>query len=200
MPIIIFTTEQKQDLSFFSSIEADVVPEFAKIAVEFLKKGANKKLYAGAAQKLGVDPDAVRRALEALSSFFQESSKMLLNEIDFVDSIITLGLPKEVNEELYQMYVENRKDIRALLSESKLSLPHYQNLDWRLDVTLASRTQKQQTTPVYFLNLAIEDEGVTTTHVLQADPANLRHVCNELETALNELRTSRCQRILRNIK
>ena len=33
-----------------------------------------------------------------------------------------------------QLYLENRNEIRKLLGELSLELPHYHNLEWRFDV------------------------------------------------------------------
>jgi hypothetical protein len=43
--------------------------------------------------------------------------------------------------------------VRAQLSESSLQLPHYVNLDWRLDVQLGSRALRQQFEPTLMLEL-----------------------------------------------
>ena len=42
--------------------------------------------------------------------------------------------------------------------------------------------------------------GVVKQHHLQTDPANLQHMTKTLETALGELSSQYCRRIMRNIK
>jgi hypothetical protein len=54
---------------------------------------------------------------------------------------------------LAQFYLGSGKDVRAQLSESSLQLPHYVNLDWRLDVQLGSRALRQQFEPTLMLEL-----------------------------------------------
>lgn len=54
--------------------------------------------------------------------------------MDFQDSVLVLGFSEELNKLLLQLYLENRKEIRHILSELAPSLPHYHNLEWRLDV------------------------------------------------------------------
>lgn len=57
-----------------------------------------------------------------------------ISELDFQDSVLVLGFPAELNEVLLQLYLDNRKEIRHILSELAPTLPQYHNLEWRLDV------------------------------------------------------------------
>ena len=61
-----------------------------------------------------------------------------LNEIDFQDSILTLGFSDEMRQTLLQLYLQNRKEIRMILSEMSMDLPHYHNLEWRFDVQVTT--------------------------------------------------------------
>lgn len=54
--------------------------------------------------------------------------------MDFQDSVLVLGFSEELNKLLLQLYLENRKEIRQILSNLSPNLPHYHNLEWRLDV------------------------------------------------------------------
>lgn len=65
-------------------------------------------------------------------AFYHVSSQ--ISEVDFQDSVLVLGFSEELNKVLLQLYLENRKEIRQILSELAPCLPHYQNLEWRLDV------------------------------------------------------------------
>lgn len=57
-----------------------------------------------------------------------------ISEIDFQDSILVLQFPEELNALLLQLYLDNRKEIRNILSELTPKFPSYHNLEWRLDV------------------------------------------------------------------
>ena len=57
-----------------------------------------------------------------------------LNEIDFQDSIITLGFSEELCSLLLELYLSNRNEIRSILSHMSMDLPHYHSLQWRFDV------------------------------------------------------------------
>jgi len=59
---------------------------------------------------------------------------MQLSEIDFQDSLKAIGLSEELQQALLQQYTDNRAFIRSIQKELSMDLPHYNNLEWRLDV------------------------------------------------------------------
>ncbi|XP_026853025.1 COMM domain-containing protein 2 [Electrophorus electricus] len=198
--LLVLSDEHKEHLGFLSEVDTVVVGEFGRIAVEFLKKGSNAKIYEGAARKLNVPTHSVQYGVEGLMYLLTESSKLMISEVDFQDSVLALGFSEERNKLLLQLYLENRKEIRNILSELGPALPCYHNLEWRLDVQLASRTLRQQVKPTLSLKLHLESGGIRSARVLQTDPATLLHLVQELERALAEVKSNHCRRILRNIK
>ena len=70
-----------------------------------------------------------------------------------------LGFPEDLNKELLQLYQENCKEIRAILSEMSMNLPHYHDLEWRFDVQLASRGLQRQAQPSVLLRLHTKEGG-----------------------------------------
>ncbi|KAJ8277169.1 hypothetical protein GJAV_G00072180 [Gymnothorax javanicus] len=198
--LLVLTDEHKEHLAFLPQVDSAVVGEFGRIAVEFMKKGSNHKIYEGAARKLNVPVETVQHGVEGLMYLLTESSKLMISEVDFQDSVLVLGFSEELNDLLLQLYLENRKVIRNILQELAPTLPQYHNLEWRLDVQLASRALRQQVKPVVTLKLHLDSEGTKSARVLQTDPATLLHIIQELERALAEVKTNHCRRILRNIK
>ncbi|XP_038858881.1 COMM domain-containing protein 2 [Salvelinus namaycush] len=199
--LLVLSDEHKEHLGFLPEVDSAVVGEFGRIAVEFLRKGTNPKIYEGAARKLSVDAETVQHGVEGLMYLLTESSKLMISEVDFQDSVLVLGFTEDLNQLLLQLYLENRKEIRHILGELTPSLPHYHNLEWRLDVQLASRALRQQVKPTVTMKLHLEESGGDkSAKVLQTDPATLMHLIQELEKALAELKTTHCRRILRNIK
>uniref|UniRef100_A0A8I3PPV2 COMM domain containing 2 n=1 Tax=Canis lupus familiaris TaxID=9615 RepID=A0A8I3PPV2_CANLF len=177
-----------------------VVAEFGRIAVEFLRRGSNPKVYEGAARKLSVSSDTVQHGVEGLTYLLTESSKLMISELDFQDSVFVLGFSEELNKLLLQLYLDNRKEIRTILSELSPDLPSYHSLEWRLDVQLASRSLRQQIKPSVTIKLHLNQNGDHNTKVLQTDPATLLHLVQQLEQALEEMKTNHCRRVVRNIK
>ncbi|XP_061050557.1 COMM domain-containing protein 2 isoform X3 [Eubalaena glacialis] len=148
--------EHKEHLAFLPQVDSAVVAEFGRIAVEFLRRGSNPKIYEGAASKKGggtalktarrrrlsVSSDTVQHGVEGLIHLLTESSKLMISELDFQDSVFVLGFSEELNKLLLRLYLDNRKEIRTILSELAPDLPSYHSLEWRLDVQLPYLLQK----------------------------------------------------------
>ncbi|XP_068675952.1 COMM domain-containing protein 2-like [Montipora capricornis] len=199
--LLILSEEQKEHLRFLTSLEIDVVLEFARISLDFILKGSsNPKIFQAAAQKLGVDSKTVKNGISGLQHVFNESSRLMIGEIDFQDSILTMGFSEEVIAELLKMYLANRKEIRSILVEMTMAIPHYHDLEWRFDVELASRSLRHQTNPIIVMRLHTKEGEKKIADILQTDPVNLIHLTNELENAIQEMKTAHCRRIVRNIK
>ncbi|NXD14546.1 COMD2 protein, partial [Nothocercus nigrocapillus] len=149
---------------------------------------------------LDVGAEALQRGVDGLSYLLAESSKLMISETDFQDSVHVLGFSDELNKLLLQLYLDNRKEIRSVLSELAPKLPSYHNLEWRLDVQLASRSLRQQIKPFVTLKLHLSESGDQTAQVLQTDPSTLLHLIQQLEQALGEMKSNHCRRIVRNMK
>ena len=199
--LLILSEHQKEHLKFLTSLELDVVLEFARISLDSILKGSsNPKIFQAAAQKLAVEVDTVKNGISGLQHVFTESSRLMIGEIDFQDSIMTLGFSEEMIGALLKMYLENRKEIRNILGEMSLRTPHYHDLEWRFDVELASRSLQHQTNPVIFMRLHTKQGEKKSADIFQTDPVNLIHLTSELENAMQEMKTAHCRRIVRNIK
>jgi len=198
--IIILDDKHKLDLQFVKDRPIEVVAEFIRISIEFLKKGSNAKLYNGAAKSLGVEVKQIEAVVEGISQLFSEASKYMVSEADFKDTLLVLGFSPEQNQQLLDLYLENRTEIRSIQKQLSFDLPSFVNLDWRLDVQLASRSLRGQMNPVFLLKLDTISNNEPTTQMLQTDYANLKHMTEELESALKEMKSAYCRRILRNIK
>ncbi|XP_074690568.1 COMM domain-containing protein 2 isoform X3 [Strix aluco] len=154
----------------------------------------------GTAGKLNIGAEAVQHGVEGLTYLLTESSKLMISEIDFQDSIHVLGFSDELNKLLFQLYLDNRKEIRRILSELAPKLPSYHSLEWRLDVQLASRSLRQQIEPTVTIKLHLNQNEDQSAQVLQTDPSTLLHLIGQLEQALGEMKTNHCRRIVRNMK
>ncbi|KAM4694137.1 COMM domain-containing protein 2 [Discoglossus pictus] len=198
--LLVLSDEHRDHLRILTRVDSAVVGEFGRIAVEFLRKGSNPKVYESAARKMEVSSTTIQQAVEGLTYLLTESSKLMISDIDFQDSVLVLGFPEELNKVLLQFYLDNRKEIRRILSELEPALPHYQNMEWRLDVQLASRSLRHQIKPTVTMKLHLKQDEELSTKVLQTDPATLHHLIQELEQALGEMKTNHCRRIVRNIK
>jgi len=99
---------------------------------------------------------------------------------------------------LKRAYSQQKVEIRAVLSELSLQLPHYDDLEWRLDVGVSTRSAHHQAVqPLYLLRLSTSDGK---QQILQADPLTLSNMCSQLEAAISQLKASSSRRVIRNIK
>jgi len=198
--IIVLDEKNKADLAFLQQLPPNIVEEFCRISLELIRKGnVNRAIFKNAAEKLKLRLDLVEHGVEGLANLFLEASRLTLNELDFIDSLLVLSFPEELNAKLKDFFLANRVEIRIILSDLSFTLPHYKDLDWRLDVQIASRAMRHQVTPVYVLRLDTLTPEPQSIH-LQSDVAGIRHLARELEAALQEGRTAHVNRILRNVK
>ncbi|KAI3368422.1 hypothetical protein L3Q82_025374 [Scortum barcoo] len=181
-----------------------VVGEFGRIALEFLRRGTSPKIYEGAARKLCVPVEMVQHGVEGLMFLMTESSKYMISEVDFLDSLLVLGFGEELNQILLQLYLKHHSQIRSVLSQLPSNLPSYHNLEWRLDAQLGSRSVSHQVFPMLMMRLILvrgcDSRCNHSGCVLQIDPSTLLHLISTLEVALAAMKTSHARRILRNIK
>ncbi|KAM6921372.1 COMM domain-containing protein 2 [Xenentodon cancila] len=198
--LLVLSEDHKEHLSFLPEVGPSVVREFGRIALEFLRRGSSPKVYEGAARKLGVPVEMVQHGVEGLMFLMAESSKHMISELDFMDSVLVLGFSEELNQILLQLYQQHHSQIRSILSQLVPSQPAYHNLEWRLDVQLASRFIRQQVVPMVTMRLLLSTSNEAVGRVLQTDPSTLLHLISTLEAALAAMKTSHARRILRNIK
>ncbi|KAJ3599835.1 hypothetical protein NHX12_033789 [Muraenolepis orangiensis] len=199
--LLVLSEEYKEHLAVLPQVDPAVVSEFGRIAVEFLKRGINSKVYEGAARKLGFPITTVQHGVEGLMFLLTESCKLMISDIDFKDSVMVLGFSPELNEILLQLYMKNHDAIRSTLTQLAPSLPSYHNLEWRLDIQLGSRAMRQQVVPMVTMLLHLTTDGPDNRRcALQTDPATLLHLISVLEAALASVKNNRARRILRNIK
>lgn len=198
--LLVLSEDHKEHLSFLPKVDAAVASEFCRIALEFLKKGTSPKIYEGAARKLGASVEAVQRGVEGLMYLMTESSKCMISEADFMDSVLVLKFGEEVNQILLQLYLQHQSQIRRMLSLLSPDVPAYHNLEWRLDVQLATRSVHHQVCPSLTMHLVLAGGLDRSSVVLQTDAGTLLHLISSLEAALAALKSSATRRVLRNIK
>ncbi|KAM9357761.1 COMM domain-containing protein 2 [Symphorus nematophorus] len=198
--LLVLSEDHKEHLSFLPKVDTAVVGEFGRIALEFLRRGTSPKIYEGAARKLCVPVEMVQHGVEGLMFLMTESSKHMISEVDFLDSVLVLGFGDELNQILLQLYLQHHSQIRSILGQLPSNLPAYHSLEWRLDVQLASRSVRQQVVPTLTMHLLLTRGSDSSSRVLQTDPSTLLHLISTLEAALAAMKTSHSRRILRNIK
>jgi hypothetical protein len=175
--------------------------QFCQLAIKFILDGFDRQLFMSAATQFGLSPEPLKKAIEALCFLFAESARLNLSALDFADSLLVLAFAADLTTLLAAQHAEHSKRIRLVLAELTFDVPHYVDLHWRLDVLLASRALRNQTKPLFLLQLDTRtDHGVVQSRFVEVDPTDLRHIASELDSALNELKTAPVRRVLRNVK
>ncbi|XP_030290267.1 COMM domain-containing protein 2 isoform X2 [Sparus aurata] len=100
--LLVLSEDHKEHLAFLPKVDTAVVGEFGRIALEFLRRGTSPKIYEGAARKLCVPVEMVHHGVEGLMFLMTESSKHMMSEVDFLDSVLVLGFSEELNQILLQ--------------------------------------------------------------------------------------------------
>eukprot|EP01125_Pyxidicula_operculata_P001828 TRINITY_DN11689_c0_g1_i1.p1 TRINITY_DN11689_c0_g1~~TRINITY_DN11689_c0_g1_i1.p1 ORF type:complete len:202 (+),score=39.33 TRINITY_DN11689_c0_g1_i1:26-631(+) len=200
--IVVLSDVHKQDLAFLKDVDAEYLQEFCKLAFNYMNSGSdgNRKIFVSAGKKLGIKPTVVESGINALCFLYTEATKLQLREQDFNDSIVVLGFSEEHNAVLKETYVNNKAELRTNLARHEVDLPHFEALNWRLDVELASRTSRKKLNPVFIFQIETTDSnGVKQIKTLQADFANLKHLTSEMESALDTVKQVYARRVARNV-
>ncbi|XP_070148817.1 COMM domain-containing protein 2-like [Polyergus mexicanus] len=195
--------DHKKHVLFLIEQSPPVLQDFCKLAVDYLQKGPNVKVYKAAAQKLNVELNAIKNSVEGLANLLLESCKHKLNAEDFRDSVIALGFTEEKEAIVSKLYSVKKDEISNALEEIGFKLPEYYDMEWRFEVQTASRSLLKQVAPLITLDLSLKnpDNSDEIEHVLlQTDPINLLHITQELEEALQESRSLHIRRISRAVK
>ena len=90
----------------------------------------------------------------------------------------------------------------SLFSRSA-SIQRYKDLNWRLDVEVASRTRHKAVTPSFVLKLnTVSGSMADTSHetLMTADFANMQHMRTELAAAVASLKSTRALRVTRYLQ
>jgi len=231
MATISWSTDLIEDLNskMLCSLSPEMLVEFCRMSLETIRNGTpNKKIYARAAEQLKIDVSMISSSISALADIFLVGAKQDLSVSNFTLSLtdipssvpspdaVKINLNQTVIKSLAEYYINNVREIRKILSDLSMGLPHYKNLDWRIDVQLASRSLRHDATPSFLLELQTcgpniiltSNEGkeiqkqkeTTQIHCLQSDYANLKHICSELEKALEQSKSVYARRLLRHVK
>ncbi|KAL4485027.1 hypothetical protein ABPG72_014547 [Tetrahymena utriculariae] len=84
-----------------------------------------------------------------------------------------------------QKMKESEKHLRKALGLlERDNEPEYANLRWRFDLQVSSRTNESETKPKILMQLDLLNNGKLEGHILETDYANLKHLTDELTSAL----------------
>ena len=191
------------DLQLLATLSADVVSELSTLALASLSHGhtadADKK-YRRAAKALSVEPAILTAAIHALSFLLLDAAKRHTSDADFTASLAPLNLPATHAALLAQLHSTHSRQLTATLATLSLPLPHYVDLQWRLDMEVHTRLMTRTATPVYLLELTTRTGETEGRVLVQSDYAGLVRLEAELEDAIKAMQTKEARRIIRYVK
>ena len=124
------------------------------------------------------------------------------------DALSLFGIKSDIALQIETSFSSNSKQIQAFLNKMKLTTVEYENVEWRLDIKLGSKSLRKIVEPEILLKFDFRkgrsglsdgnDGDNIETKLLQTDIVNLNNLTNSLENALNEIRTNYCRRVFRN--
>ncbi|XP_012058880.1 PREDICTED: COMM domain-containing protein 2 [Atta cephalotes] len=193
----------KKHMLFLVEQSSPVLQDFCKLALDYLQKGPNVKVYNAAAQKLNVELDVIKNSVEGLVNLLLESCKYKLSTEDFRDSMVALGFTEDKEAILSKLYSIKKDEVSDALEEIGFKLSRYHDMEWRFEIQIASRSLLKQVAPLISLDLSLKnpENPEEIEHILlQTDPTNLLHITQELEEALQESRSQHIRRISRTVK
>lgn len=62
---------------------------------------------------------------------------MQVTDADFKSTVTVLAMSEEMMQELKTQYDENQAEILSILTQMAIDIPHYHDLNWRLDVKVS---------------------------------------------------------------
>ncbi|XP_044020786.1 COMM domain-containing protein 2 [Aphidius gifuensis] len=195
--------DHKNHLLFLEKQPVQVVQDFCKLAIDYLNKGPNQKIYATAAQKLDVEAEIIQASIEGLINLLLECIKHKLTIDDLKKLLLNLGFDEEKESVISQLYISKQNDISKALENTGFKLPQYHNMEWRFEVQVASRLVPSQIIPTMTLDFELKNTDSTDKieHVtLQTDAPNLLHLCQVIENAIKEGKSQHVRKIKKNLK
>jgi len=193
--------ELKVDLEVLKTLDGEAFEQVAAIAAAQLHSGApGSKAIKTAAATLNLGAEELAAALEALSFVITESARQQLPEQELRTALQEqLPLSEAAIESLVRVSLAEIPHARRVAEDFGHPLPAFRSLEWRLDVQMGSRCLRGQATPKMTIKLDTDKAGQSNTHFLQADLADMEHMCREIKSALQEGRSNHSRKVSRMI-
>ncbi|CAF0726171.1 unnamed protein product [Brachionus calyciflorus] len=200
MVLLHLSDKQKEKISLLNTFDEKIIREFCRISTESINKEINTKAISNAAAKLNIQPPDLKELIELITWIFLENARLDLNVKELKESLLLVGIKEEIFSEIELNAKTNQNQLQNLIDKTKIETLSYDNLEWRVDIKLATRSLLEIVEPeiVFKFDLKKGDER-RVTKVLQTDVVNLNYLTNSLENALNEIKSNYCRKVFRNI-
>lgn len=218
---------QKTHLTPLTKCTTSDMITLCKVAFDYLANGPEKQqeIYQAIASKYDKQfaREEVQLAVEALISLLIEATKAKADENEVRKPLALAGFEEETVDILTQFVTSKRNFIEGSIKTANIRAYRLVNIEWRLEVKLASRAVMKQSQVVVTMKLYLhtepknenrdlledindsnaeihEDEKRNRKDLLvQTDLNTLTHMIHSLEEALMESRTRRIRNIVEAI-
>ncbi|KAJ0181196.1 hypothetical protein K1T71_003281 [Dendrolimus kikuchii] len=204
--MIIFLTElQKKHLSLLHQHSTQVLIDFCKLVLDYLINGKNDKKNTIAAGKLGISISDVQNLVHALVYLLVEGSKHNLSESDFKSSLALAGFTNEQQEVLVKLYNNKRVELADALFILQKREPSYQDLNWRFEVQIASRSNKEEIKPIVTMDFVTMSPKISnnseSAHNINYDITEARyHKTKVINNNINNATAAcQCQNVINHV-
>lgn len=209
--------EQKEHLRIVREIPTEDVVDLCKSAFEYLTIGPNTAKYDQLAKKYCYTSEKIQASIEALIMLLIDATKAKATDISDFENLRKDGFSPDVIAIFIQFVNSKRLLIEGSIKTANLRAYRLINLEWRLDVRIASRCLLKQSTVFVIMKLNLHkepknenrdlinleknkpvhsDEIANRKDVLvQTDVNSLVHIISVLEEALLESRSRRVRNI-----
>ncbi|PZC87085.1 hypothetical protein B5X24_HaOG201321 [Helicoverpa armigera] len=165
--IILLSELQKEHLSLLNQHSVQVLIDFCKLALDYLNNGSNEKKYSIASEKLNVSITEVQNLVHALVYLIVEASRLNLSDADLKSSLAIAGFSTEQQEVLAKLHNTKKAELSDALYLLQQKDPTYQDLSWRFEIQIASRSNIEQIKPIIAMDFMImkpKNYGLYTDH------------------------------------
>ncbi|XP_050317023.1 COMM domain-containing protein 2 [Bactrocera neohumeralis] len=213
-------TDQRRHLELLRHRGSEDVVELCKAAFEYLSFGPNTQRYQYLAEKYSTDTGVVQKAVEALIALLINATKGNASESDLQCLQQEEGYSNDVMQVLSQFVSSKRHFIEGSIKTANIRAYRLVNIEWRLEVRLATRSLLRQSSIRVTMKLYLHTEpknenrdlledGDQAIHsderrnrkdlLVQTDLSSLVHMIQVLETALYESKSRRIRNIVSGI-
>ncbi|CAH0600489.1 unnamed protein product [Chrysodeixis includens] len=204
--MIIFLSElQKEHLSLINRHSIQVLIDFCKLALDFLNNGVNNKKYSIAAEKLNISLTEVQNLVHALVYLIVEACRLNLSDADLKSSLALAGFSNEQQEVLAKFYNTKKVELSEALYLLQQKDPTYQDLKWRFEVQVASKSCNEEIKPMVAMDFVLmkpKSFGQYTEHKETTEDAKNQEVLTpiRINSSIQDAKAaSHCQNIIEHV-
>jgi hypothetical protein len=172
-----------------------------ELAIESLEGRDLSKRLSSFARINHLDYKFVENLTDSVSKFVWELTKTASN-LSMIIGTLKSVLPNDLAKLLSTCYQQHEMHIKTIRKSALMvSGRRYHDINWRVDVEIASRSMLTTTQTMYMLGVESSNYNSTTTDTmsLQSNFTNLQNFQRELQRAVHELQSIHAQRLTRYI-